>query len=534
MTRHLRPTTRAGDQPSTDAYIGHADFTLFEREYRKFDPHHSYAIRDEWDRDERDFVAYWNLKLQKLLEELGHPSARPVQKINRWFDPIWRDGRDPRAGTALQWTEYQNAQAELWESLSQDERDAMQGMTDVQKKDREAFESMTPEQRAEHERAVRASGGGRRSTRNHVDGRILDERGRTVGRWDDNEDGIRQWAIAKGLDPDAEVEKRLGGASAVPPSLVDTVRGYYESNKDRADRGHGENWLRVLVAFGARQETGLKPYTAAEARESEKIWSGWKPVREALERLEAAGSPVAGGADAAPEQTSYKAEQDAYAEEVERFQEARDAGGPDAQQGFDEWRRLQSPNGALFPFNGTYVEDTRTGCFIAYDQVARRRDELTADNVRYRLSRHPDGMVQISWLALNYEGCLCLLPHNTETETRMVPAEEVPDLIWAGWRILTHKEYCKNQRVMGARDDKFTAFKLWAQHSPDDKPLGICPTQGDSSLDGGVWKHNAELFARLHGHAVEEIAPVDAPVGIANAIQAGDWAEVARLAQERI
>ena len=68
--------------------------------------------------------------------------------------------------------------------------------------------------------------------------------------------------------------------------------------------------------------------------------------------------------------------------------------------------------------------------------------------------------------------------------------------------------------------------------APSGKPLGICPTQGDSS--DGKWKHDEALWADiLMGHKVEEEAPVDAPVDIANAIQAGDWAEVARLAQER-
>ncbi len=503
-------------------------------------------------------------------------------------------------------------------------------------------------------------------TQKHADGRILNMQGECVGRWDDNVHGVRQWALSHNQDPDiAENAWRQSSQSHRP--VVIRVEGYYEANKHR--RGGGQNWLRVLVAFGQYRERNIKPYSAAEAWESAKVWDGWKEVAQALEKLEDTNYEYAHGYDPqasayqqdgtdgyvapddprwgnerqaegdagsqiAPEHVerfvaylererdlvakecgsahpavkckvyeayiedvrsgervhsqimfnyeqflgwlrgeygqrtaaettlwadgteddhtdlaaddptppaekppgpdaAYKADQAAYAEEVKQFQAARDAGDPDAQQGFDEWKRLQTPEGKLFRSNGIYVEDARTGCIIPNDRVFQRRDELTADNVRYRLSAEgvPDGIRFISWLALNYEGCLCTLPHNTETKTRMVPAEEVQDLIWAGHRVLTHKEYAKNQRVIGAREDRFENFRLWAQYSPSGKLLGVCPTQGDPS--DGKWKHNEELFARLHGHTSEEIAPVDAPVNIANAIQAGDWAEVARLARER-
>ncbi len=75
--------------------------------------------------------------------------------------------------------------------------------------------------------------------------------------------------------------------AATSASLVAKVRGYYELNRNRADRGYGENWLRVLIAFGAETHATLAPYTAAEARMGERLWSGWRPVREELERLEA-------------------------------------------------------------------------------------------------------------------------------------------------------------------------------------------------------------------------------------------------------
>lgn len=390
--------------------------------------------------------------------------------------------------------------------------------------------------------------------RKHADGHTLNDKGERVGRWDDNVHGVRQWAISHNEDPDkAEEAWRQSGESHRP--VVKRVESYYEANRHRADRGYGMNWLRVLVAFGQYRERGLKPYSAAEAWESAKKWRGWEEVAQALEGLESANYEFAHGYD--PKASAYQqegtkdgyiapdsdrwlggprqAEQDAYVEEVQRFQAERNAGEPGAQQGFDEWKRLQSPSGQLFPFNGIYIEDSRTGCFINADKVAQRRDELTADNVRYRLDcDRPDGVRQISWLALNYEGCLCWLPEYDKEKketTRIVPAEEVPELIYEGWRILTHKEYNKNQRVTGAKDDKFSAFKLWVQYSPKDRPLGVCPTQGDSS--DGKWKHNEDLFIRLHGHPVEEIAPVDAPIDIANAILAGNWAEVARLAEKK-
>ncbi len=416
------------------------------------------------------------------------------------------------------------------------------------------------------------------ATQKHADGRLLNVKGETVGRWDDNVDGVRQWAFTKGQDPDVAEEKWRAESDHSYRPIVRKVEGYYEANKNRADRNHGKNWLRVLVAFGQYRERGIKPYSAAEARESCKKWRGWEEVASALEGLERANYQYAHSYDpagsvyqqdgtdgyVAPDderwgnerksdaahkadvlgteepqvsggikesmtvaEAAYKAEQDAFAAEVEEYVKFM-ATGPGLS--FDDWRHQKDNPDSPFSDNGVYVLDRRTGCYIAFDKVYRKRHELTSDNVRYRFSVHPNGTRQISWLALNYEGCLCFLPHNTETKTRMVPAEEVRDLIVDGWRVLEHKEYCKNQRVTGAKDDKFESFRLWVQYSPQDKPLGICPTQGDSS--DGKWKHDEELWAEiLMAHQVEEIAPVDAPVDIANAIQAGDWALVAQLAQ---
>ena len=68
--------------------------------------------------------------------------------------------------------------------------------------------------------------------------------------------------------------------------LVKSVRHYWKINRNKPNRG--ENWLRVLIAFGVEKSEdhgGLKPYTVQEARKSEKIWSGWKPIRIELQRL---------------------------------------------------------------------------------------------------------------------------------------------------------------------------------------------------------------------------------------------------------
>ena len=620
MTRHL--TTFA-----------EGDLTLWERQYRAARPYHSYAIRAGWDEQARDFMAYWHLRQQSLLEEMGHPSAKPCIELARWFTPLARGDAHP--DTAPEWARAEHIErtAELWESLSQDERDAIRGITTEQKADRDAWEALSPAEKG------RLGKGSYRGTQRHRDGRLIDaDTGETIGYWLDDEHQVRQDAITRGEDPDAATEAMRARLAEEP--LVDKVRRW--AGEKHPGAAHVRRWNPVLAALG--YDTGERAMTLAEAEANlaRFLPRRWRPVVDAMrqmaeapgravERVGAHGSPEQAIADAEAEmrgetregaetsqidpehvdrfcewlmrerdlvakecgaghptvkhrihdhyiedvrsgervhsqimfcydqftgwlrgeygqrtarettlwadgteddhsEAAYKAEQDAYAEEVKRFQAAREAGAEDAQQGFDEWRR---PNRELFPFNGTYVEDTRTGCFIAYDQVARRREELTAENVRYRLdTERPDGVRQISWLALNYEGCLCELPHSQEARTRMVPAEEVPDLIRAGHRILTAKEYAHNQRTLHARDDKFTAFRLWAQlHPVDGRYLGICPTQGDSS--DGQWQHNAELFARLHGHAAELRVKVAAPEDIAAAIAAGDWTTVARLAEAR-
>ncbi len=82
-----------------------------------------------------------------------------------------------------------------------------------------------------------------------------------------------------------EQRMRLQALQDEYADLIDTVRQYYDINKDTASRG--ENWLRVLIAFGVESSAILTPYTVAEAEESLKIWSGWQPVLDALKEFQA-------------------------------------------------------------------------------------------------------------------------------------------------------------------------------------------------------------------------------------------------------
>ena len=78
--------------------------------------------------------------------------------------------------------------------------------------------------------------------------------------------------------------------SCVTDSLLTTVRRYYDANKDRAP-SYGRNWKRVLITFRDVQDSQLTPFTAAEALAGEQVWFGWRPIREALECIEAAIAP---------------------------------------------------------------------------------------------------------------------------------------------------------------------------------------------------------------------------------------------------
>ena len=74
-------------------------------------------------------------------------------------------------------------------------------------------------------------------------------------------------------------------SACVSEVLLNTVRYYYDANRDNPPN-YGENWKRVLIAFGDVQDANLTPYTAEEARASEEVWAGWMPTRLALECIE--------------------------------------------------------------------------------------------------------------------------------------------------------------------------------------------------------------------------------------------------------
>ena len=96
--------------------------------------------------------------------------------------------------------------------------------------------------------------------------------------------------LAVSDDDDAQLVLQATIDSCVSNSLLATVRRYYDANKDRAP-SYGRNWKRVLITFRDVQDSQLIPFTATEALAGEQVWFGWRPVREALECIEAAIVP---------------------------------------------------------------------------------------------------------------------------------------------------------------------------------------------------------------------------------------------------
>ena len=74
-------------------------------------------------------------------------------------------------------------------------------------------------------------------------------------------------------------------AGCVSDNLLETVRRYYDANKNRSP-GYGANWKRVLVAFDDVNDAQLTAMTAADARTRESRWFGWQPIRKALDCIE--------------------------------------------------------------------------------------------------------------------------------------------------------------------------------------------------------------------------------------------------------
>ena len=86
-------------------------------------------------------------------------------------------------------------------------------------------------------------------------------------------------------------------SSCVDDAKWKTVADYYDRNATRSPN-YGANWYRVLIAYRLEDPERALPtwegstaqptarYTAAEATGGESVWSGWTPVRKALECLE--------------------------------------------------------------------------------------------------------------------------------------------------------------------------------------------------------------------------------------------------------
>ncbi len=120
-------------------------------------------------------------------------------------------------------------------------------------------------------------------------------------------DAVTQVSAKDGNGGDTDTSDTKTGnpppASCVSDAQWDRVAGYYDANANKSPN-YGANWYRVLIAYRlARPEKALpnwegataRPtaaFTAEEAEEGEKLWSGWTPVREVLECLEKPQTPA--------------------------------------------------------------------------------------------------------------------------------------------------------------------------------------------------------------------------------------------------
>ena len=132
-----------------------------------------------------------------------------------------------------------------------------------------------------------------KDSRQNPDRSVVAWRRMRAGRWGASLFGLAVLAIVAaalmfGSSP-ATTASAQGASDCVSSQVLEDVRYYYNINQTKPPV-YGKNWKRVLVAFGDVQGSNLTPYTAAEARQSEKIWNGWQPVRAALECIEAAGA----------------------------------------------------------------------------------------------------------------------------------------------------------------------------------------------------------------------------------------------------
>lgn len=77
--------------------------------------------------------------------------------------------------------------------------------------------------------------------------------------------------------------------------VVAMAQRNFNGDKLMPSRGYGANWFRTLWALGYRPHTWhgslvqsepTEPFTSADARREVKIWDGWIPFAEEIERLE--------------------------------------------------------------------------------------------------------------------------------------------------------------------------------------------------------------------------------------------------------
>ena len=501
--RHLQPKIDGREMPSTARYIGQADMTLFEREWQKGAPTNSYAIRDSWDDEDRDFVAFWKVQAHKLIAEFGRHDIKPVtEEIYRWLQPILRGDIAPKSAPDDSWQEYRDAQAVLWEGLSEGERDAIRGITKAQKADREAFESMTPEERAEHERAVRASGS-YYSTRKHIDGRILDERGNTVGRWKEPEgsilDKVKGWAAETHHGP-AHVERWRAAANGIEPGTFSGVRAMtakeasgYETRfmksrwgpTARAIRDREINFTRDRQTVDAELEETLKSVNERPDVEVRK----YNPDTNEFDVL----SP----ATAAQPSTIAPDHVDRFCEWLER---ERDLVAKECGTGH--------PAISCTVYEG-YIEDVREGCRV-HSQIMFCYDQF------------------IGWLRGEYG-------QRTVDETTL----------WADGREDDHSEaafkakqaaYAEEvKEFQKARDsghpEAQQGFDHWAlRDSPERKAARDQVTQ-QKALREAIPGDNDALAKRTQEILAKAAKGAPTPADIEAAVKAGDWHKVAELAK---
>ena len=426
--------------------------------------------------------------------------------------------------------------------------------------------------------------GGYSSTRNHADGRIINEKGETVGRWDDNEEGIRKHAFTKGKDPDKavadwkkrketnvketskkSVTNKAKTATAerktkvktykAPKKLVETVQGYYNNNKGRKDRNYGENWLRVLIAFGAETSSTLKPYTVKEAEASLKKWHGWKPVLEALEKLEGSKKPtkpVKAKTTKSSKQktTSAKTGKQKSAPSTANFDymlslDNKAQTPPDLVEQ-DEYKELVEEQDKLFKYlksvQPVFKGKTPPKPVVLEYKIFNRRFK-TDTSWFVGIFEHPHVKVNGSdawYTCVDYRQTIKTRGGEKETWGRAsASGRGVPvEVRFARWQ---------RQRAtyIGLDGKKWKSVLPFGRYSHYAN-VHILPIKADTDGKFHLRIYNQyNIYRGAKGEYIEEIVdpgPMDPhrglkrmviPTGIANAIEADDWKTVAKLAKER-